>query len=173
MAGKTGVTCSPAAPLSPPANTVRRAKRAAEPAENPDQHKRSTRATHEEHKRPIRHAPAIPWLTLGLCLACIWPVPRLSLPLVGLQPSGLGFPPVRRPINHPLSTPPAINKPLPSAFVGYWIFAIGYWMSDVGCCGPHRIPKGFRLKAQGCDVPRRSAAKAGPRATPWLAPGPG
>src|ERR1039458_7202556 len=83
MAGKRKRKASGAAPLSRPANAWRRAKKAAEPAEKPGKHKRSTRATQEEHKRNTRGQHAIPWLATGLCLACNWPVPRLSVPLGG------------------------------------------------------------------------------------------
>src|ERR1039458_7852683 len=124
MAGKTGCICSPAAPLSRPANTGRRAKKAIGPAESPGQHKRSTRATHEEHKRPTRYAPAIPWLALGLCLACNWLVPHMSV----------------------------LFRILPSAFCLRTGVALDTHCAACNMIVPHRIPKGFRLKAQGCEL---------------------
>ena len=161
MAGNTNGTCSSAAPISQPANTACRAKQAAEPAVKPGKHKRNTTGPREDHERTTRtsavgYPPAIPWHLLGLCLARNWPVPHLSLPLVGLQPSGLGFLPARRPINHQPSTINSSSYQLTTAFclrwlldLGYRLLALGCRMLDVAVCGPPSNPKGIPSQSPG------------------------
>jgi hypothetical protein len=168
MAGKTGATCSPAAPLSRPANARRRARRAAQPAERAGKHKRSTRGAQEEHKRPTRYLSAITWLA-----------PRPGVALGGLPSRPADYSTLHIPHSELIQ-----RWHCPAFQVSYLIPTPALCLrprvaSDAHCavCNmivPHRIPKGFRLKAQGCEqratlgwpceIPRQPQRGCGPRA---------